>query len=64
MYAPKITLNQAVAIMGLILSLSVFLMMTRFGIPEKIAFGAAVLSVIVVSIFWTAVNLSEEDDDE
>ncbi len=64
MYAPKITLNQAVAFLGLVLSLSVFLLMTRYGVPEKIAFGSAILSILVVSIFWTAVNLADPDDEE
>ena len=64
MYCPKITLNQAVAFLGLVLSASVFLLMTRYGVPERIAFGSAILSVLVVSIFWTAVNLGDDDEDD
>lgn len=64
MYAPKISLNQAVAFLGLVLSASVFVLMTRYGIPEKIAFGSAILSILVVAIFWTAVNLGDEDEDD
>ena len=50
--------------MGVVLAASVFLLMTRYGIPERIAFGSAILSILVVSIFWTAVNLGDEDEDE
>ena len=64
MFAPKINLNQCVAILGLVLSLSVFLLMTRYGIPERIAFGSAILSILVVAIFWTAVNLGDDDEEE
>lgn len=63
-FAPRITLNHAVAFLGVVLASSVFLLMTRYGVPEKIAFGSAILSVLVVSIFWTAVNLGDEDEDE
>jgi hypothetical protein len=38
--------------------------MTKYGIPQKIAFGAAILSVLVVSIFWTSVNLADEDESD
>jgi hypothetical protein len=64
MFAPKITLNQCVAFLGLVLSLSVFLLMTRYGVPERIAFGSAILSILVVAIFWTAVNLGDDDEEE
>ncbi|MBX9687202.1 MAG: hypothetical protein K2X27_10905 [Candidatus Obscuribacterales bacterium] len=64
MFAPKITLNHCVAFLGLVLSLSVFLLMTRYGVPERIAFGSAILSILVVAIFWTAINLTDEDEDE
>lgn len=61
---PKITLNHAVAFLGLVLALSVFVLMTKYGMPQKIAFGAAILSVLVVSIFWTSVNLADEDESD
>lgn len=64
MFAPRISLNQAVAFMALVLSLSVFVLMTRYGIPERIAFGSAILSILVVAIFWTAVNLGDDDEEE
>ncbi len=63
MYAPKITLNQVVAFMGLVLSLSLFTLMTKYGVPEKIAFGSAILCIIVVAIFWTCINLGDDDED-
>lgn len=63
-FAPRISLNHAVAFMGLVLSLSVFVLMTRYGIPERIAFGSAILSILVVAIFWTAVNLGDDDEED
>ena len=63
MFAPKLTLNHAVAFLGLVLSLSVFCLMTRYGVPEKIAFGASILSILTVSIFWTAIKLTDDDDE-
>ncbi len=64
LYSPKITVNQAVAFLGLVLSASVFLLAVRYGVPERIAFGSAILCVLVVSIFWTAVNLGDDDEDD
>lgn len=64
MFTPRITLNHAVAFLGLILGLAVYCMMTRYQIPERIAFGSGILSVLVVAIFWTAINLLEDDDDD
>lgn len=64
MSIPKISLNHIVAFLGLVLASSVFVLMTKYGIPQKIAFGAAILSVLVVSIFWTSVNLTDDDEDD
>lgn len=64
MPVPKISLNHIVAFLGLVLASSVFVLMTKYGIPQKIAFGAAILSVLVVSIFWTSVNLTDDDEDD
>ncbi|HEY9871644.1 MAG TPA: hypothetical protein V6D08_20980 [Candidatus Obscuribacterales bacterium] len=59
-----LTLNQIVALLGLALSLAVYSLLTKFGVPEKIRWGAAILSILVVAIFWSAVQLGAEDEDE
>lgn len=64
MMQPKLTLNHAVGILGLLLGLSMYVLATRFHIPERIAWGSAILSILVVAIFWTAINLAEEDEDD
>lgn len=61
---PRLTLNHAVAVLGLLLGLSMYVLMTRFHIPERIAWGSAILSILVVSIFWTSINLADEDEDD
>ena len=61
---PQITLNHTVAVLALVLAASVFLLMCKYGIPQRIAFGSAILSVLVTAIFWTAVNLGDEDEDD
>jgi hypothetical protein len=38
--------------------------MTKYGIPSKIAWGSAILCILTVSIFWTAVTINLDDDDE
>jgi hypothetical protein len=62
--SPRFTVNHAVAVLALILAVAVFAMMVRFGVPSKIAWGSAILSILVVSIFWTAVNLGTNDEDD
>jgi hypothetical protein len=59
-----VTIHQIVALLGLMLSLAVYAALHKFGVPEKICWGAALLSVFVVGIFWSAVNLGAEDEDE
>ncbi|MBS1957760.1 MAG: hypothetical protein JST89_26480 [Cyanobacteria bacterium SZAS-4] len=61
---PQITVNHMVAVLALILSASCYLMMKRYGLPDKVCVGSAILSILVVSIFWTSVLLGAEDDDE
>ena len=58
------TLNQIVAFLGLILAVSVNLALRKFGFPEKICWGASILSILVVSIFWTTVMLGADDDED
>jgi hypothetical protein len=60
----QLTLNQVVAMLGLILAVSVYLALRRFGFPEKICWGASILSILIVAIFWTSVMLGAEDDDD
>ena len=57
-------LNQAVAILGLILASCVFLIMHKLGFPDKIQIGAAILCIIFVSIVWSTASLSLGGDDE
>ena len=59
-----VTIHQVVALLGLMLSLAVYGALHKFGVSEKICWGAALLTVFVVGIFWTAVNLGAEDEDE
>jgi len=58
------TLNQIVAFLGLVLAISVNLALRKFGFPEKICWGASILSILVVSIFWATVMLGAEDDED
>ena len=46
-------LNQAVAIMALVLACCLALMLHKFGLPDKIVVGAAVLSILFVAIVWS-----------
>lgn len=64
MFSPKISLNHAVAFLGVVLGLSVYTLMVRYHVSERIAWGSAILSILVVAIFWTAVNLSDDDEEE
>lgn len=59
-----ITIHQIVALLGLALAISVYALLNRFGVPGKICLGAAILSILVVGIFWSAVQLGAEDEDE
>lgn len=53
-----------VALLALVLSAAVYLMMRRYGLPDKICWGAAILCILVVSIFWTCVLLGADDDED
>jgi multisubunit Na+/H+ antiporter MnhF subunit len=59
-----LSINHVVAFLGLVLALSVYLVMKRFSVPDKLAVGAAILSALVVSIFWTSVMLGTDEDEE
>ncbi len=61
---PLITINQIVAILGFTLALAVYAVLHKFGVPNKICIGASILSVLVVAIFWSAVQLGADDEDE
>lgn len=60
----QINTNHVVFVLAILLALSVYVLMTKYGIPSKIAWGSAILCILVVSIFWTAVTLNLDDDDE
>lgn len=53
-----------VALLGLVLSLSSYLMLHRYGVPEKICVGGGILALLVVSIFWSSVLLGTDDDED
>jgi len=59
-------LNYFVAILALVLACTVALMLYKFGFPDKIIIGAAVLSILFVSIIWSTacLILGAFDEDE
>ena len=57
---PRLTVHHAVAVLAVVLALAVFQVMSRFGVPSKIAWGSAILSILCVAIFWSAVNLTPD----
>ena len=61
---PRLTVNHAVAVLAIVLALAVFQVMNRFGVPSKIAWGSAILSILCVAMFWSAINLGPDDEDE
>jgi hypothetical protein len=60
----KLSLNHIVAVLGILLALAVNLFLRRIGFPDKIAWGASILSLLVVSIYWSLVKLGADDEDE
>jgi high-affinity Fe2+/Pb2+ permease len=60
----KPNVNHAVVVLGFVLAFSVYALMTRFGVPERIAIGSGMLSILVVAIFWSAINLTSEEDED
>ena len=61
--------NQVVAIFGLVLSCTAYLLLYKFGFPDKICFGAAVFSILFVALVWTTACLfsgayQDDDDDQ
>jgi len=58
------TLNQIVALLGLVLAVSFNLALRRFGFPEKICWGASILAILITSIFWSTVQLGADDDED
>ena len=59
-----ISINHIVAVLGLILALSSYIILRHYGVPEKICVGGGVLASLVVAIFWSCVMLGTEEDDE
>jgi hypothetical protein len=53
-----------VAVLGLVLALSSYVVLKHYGVPDKICVGAGVLAALVVSIFWSCVMLGTEEDDD
>jgi uncharacterized membrane protein len=58
------SMNRIVAIFGLILACCVFLVLHKFGFPDKIKYGAALLSILFVAIIWSTASLTLGGDDE
>lgn len=61
---PKLNVNHAVVVLGLVLAWAVYVMFLKFGLPQRIAMGAAILSILVVAIFWSAIGLGIDADDD
>jgi hypothetical protein len=57
-------INQIVAVLALCLAISSYLVLKRYGFPDKVCIGGAILSILVVAIFWSAVLLGAHDDDD
>jgi hypothetical protein len=60
----RITPNKIVAILGLMLGLAFFNILHKFGAPWRVCYGAFILFVLLVTIFWTTINLGNVDEDE
>lgn len=60
----RITSHQVVAVLGLVMALSIFTILHRLGVPNRICWGGAILAVLVVATFWSAVNLGAEDEED
>ncbi|CAN5501280.1 hypothetical protein BH11CYA1_BH11CYA1_33410 [soil metagenome] len=58
------SLNHVVALLAFVLSVASYLMLRRYGAPDKVCVGAAILSLLVVSIFWSSVLLGTDDDED
>lgn len=58
------SVNHLIALLALVLAIAVFLVLKRYGLPDKICWGASILSILVVSIFWTSVLLGADDEDD
>ena len=59
-----ITTHQIAALLAFLLAVTVYFLMTSLGLSAKLAVGTTILSVLVVAIFWSCVNLGAHDDDE
>ncbi len=60
----SLTVNHVVSLLGLVLALSSYLVLKKYGVPDKICVGAAILSLLVVAIFWSCVLLGTSDDED
>jgi hypothetical protein len=62
----ELNLNHLVAFLALILAISVYLGLRKLQFPDKICLGAALLAILAVATFWTAVqiNLGNEDEED
>ena len=56
--------NRLVAFMGLILGMTSYVALHSCHFPEKICVGSIFLSVLVVAVFWSAIMIGTEDDED
>lgn len=61
---PRFTVNHAVALLAIAMGLAVFQVLTRYGFPPRIGWAASILAVLVIAMFWTAINLTDTEEDE
>lgn len=61
---PLLAINHIVAILALCLALSSYLVLRRYGYPDKICIGAGILCILAVAIFWSCVMLGADDDED
>jgi hypothetical protein len=57
-------INHVVALLGLVLAVCSYMALHKYGTPEKVCVGAAILCILVVAIFWSCVLLGADDDEE
>ncbi|MBU6452134.1 MAG: hypothetical protein KGS72_10175 [Cyanobacteria bacterium REEB67] len=57
-------INHLVALLGLVLAICSYLALHRYGTPEKVCIGAAILCILVVAIFWSSVLLGADDEED
>ena len=60
----NIGINHLVALLGFVLATCSYLALKRYGAPDKVCVGGAILCILVVAIFWSSVLLGADDDED